>query len=67
MPTWLQNIGSDENYAANMSLLKNITKEEAAQQLALYLEGKIVGDPKPTETCTLEQLKSWGVRGVYEP
>ena len=67
MPTWITNIGSDESYITNMSLSLKISKAEAAQHLAHYLEGKIVGEPRPTETISLKQLKSWGVRGVYEP
>lgn len=43
------------------------THEEAWKMHLQWLEGKIIGDPQPTDTYTVEQLKAMGLVGVYKP
>lgn len=43
------------------------TQEEADQSYQDFLRGKVFGEPKATDTYTVEELKSMGLVGVYEP
>ncbi len=43
------------------------TPQEAIAREARYLEGKVIGEPKATDTYTVEQLTAMGTVGIYEP
>lgn len=42
-------------------------RERCWQNHLKWLEGKIVGDPQPSEKYTVEQMKEMGLVGVYAP
>lgn len=41
--------------------------EEAWEKLQRFLQGKIVGRPKETDTYTVEELEAIGLVGIYAP
>lgn len=42
------------------------TREEAWRSHLRWLDGKIIGDPQPSDRYTTEQLKAMNIVGVYK-
>ena len=66
---FLSNIPNPKSeYAKSMvTRARNETQQEAWENHLEWLEGKIIGDPSPTSTHTVEQLKAMDMVGVYLP
>ena len=64
---WLTNFHDpkDENFGFYVIARPDETHAQAVENTRRWLAGKIIGDPKATELCSVEQLKSWNMVGVY--
>ena len=61
---WLTNMENPQDpnhHAARHSDESGIAATERERR---WLQGKVIGDPKPG-THTVEQLKAWGLVGIY--
>ena len=64
---WLSNTYNPNNKDAKNHVGRSFdeTQEQAWINHRKWLEGKIIGDPMPSEAYTVEQLKEMGMVGVY--
>lgn len=64
---WLTNTYNPNaaNWADTVHAKNGQSRLEAARSLRQWLSDKQIGDPKPTDTYTVEQLRKMGMVGVY--
>ncbi len=49
----------------DMAVAPGETHQEAFSQWKNWLSDKRIGDPKATDTCSVEELKAMNIVGVY--
>jgi hypothetical protein len=50
-----------------MQWVTNTPKKISRMEIAAHWDGDVKGEPKPSATATVEQLKGWGMVGLYRP
>lgn len=65
---WLANLHNpeDENWKKYVAVAPGETQEQAYADYLKWLDGKIIADPEPSDTYTVEQLKAMNIVGVYK-
>ena len=66
---WLSNLHDPRlpDHAPMVHRMVDETPEEAARHEKEWLEGKIIWQPKATESYTVEQLEAMHMVGIYLP
>lgn len=60
---WITNIyGPKEPDASMVPMPRFVTRQSYRE----WLEDKVIGEPKATAECSVEQLKAMNIVGVYE-
>lgn len=64
---WLTNTYNPNaaDWASAVHAVDGQSRLEAARSLRLWLSDKHIGDPMPTNTYTVDQLRKMGMVGVY--
>lgn len=65
---WLTNTHDPKDKDWKMYVTTRIgeTRQQACANHLEWLDGKIIADPEPSDTYTVEQLKAMNIVGVYK-
>jgi len=62
---WLTNMENPDEPNHRAEQRSNESGLEATARERHWLQGKIIGEPKETPHCTVEQLNRWNMVGIY--
>ena len=63
---WLTNVPNPKSTPSKVTFSSDISSEQDDSLLQEWLSGKVLGEPKPTDGRSLDQLKAQGYVGVYK-